>query len=51
MDPLTAALNAFAAFNNFLVTPAGQKLAVDQEAIIAKLLNSLGVHITPNPTA
>ncbi len=48
MDPLTAALNAFAAFNNFLLTPAGQKLALDQEAIFARILNAFGYHLTPN---
>ena len=48
MDPLTAAMNAFAAFNNFLVTPAGQKLATDQKALFAKILDHFGVHLAPN---
>lgn len=48
MDPLTAAMNAFAAFNQFLCTPAGQKLAMDQEAIFATLMGHFGVHLAPN---
>lgn len=48
MDPLTAAMNAFAAFNQFLCTPAGQKLAMDQEAIFATLMSHFGVHLAPN---
>lgn len=49
MDPLTAAMNAFAAFNQFLCTPAGQKMATDQEAIFAKLMDHFGVHLAPAP--
>ena len=48
MDPLSAAMNAFAAFNNFLCTPAGQKLALDTEAIVQALLNHFSVHLAPN---
>lgn len=48
MDPLTAAMTAFAAFNQFLCTPAGQKLAMDQEAIFATLMGHFGVHLAPN---
>ena len=45
MDPLTAAMNAFAAFNQFLCTPAGQKMAQDQEALFAQLLGHFNVHL------
>lgn len=48
MDPLTSAMNAFAAFNQFLCTPAGQKLAIDQEAIFATLMGHFGVHLAPS---
>lgn len=48
MDPLTAAMQALTAINTFLVTPAGQKMAMDQEAIFVQLLNVLGVHIAAN---
>lgn len=47
MDPLTAAMTAFTAFNQFLCTPAGQKLALDQEAIFTDLLAKFNVHLTP----
>jgi len=48
MDPVTAAMNAFAAFNQFLCTPAGQTLAAANQAIISKILDHLGVHLAPN---
>lgn len=47
MLPLTAALAAFTAFNQFLITPAGQKLASDSEAIVTNLLSHFGVHLAP----
>jgi hypothetical protein len=49
MDPVTAAMNAFMAFNQFLCTPAGQQLASANQAIISKILDHLGVHLAPNP--
>lgn len=52
MDPLTAAMQALTAVNTFLCTPAGQKLAMDQEAIFTNILNALGLHIaatSPKP--
>jgi hypothetical protein len=48
MDPLTAAMNAFAIFNQFLCTAAGQKLATDQETLFASLLGHFNVHLAPN---
>jgi hypothetical protein len=51
MDPLTAAMQAFAAFNNFLVTPAGQKMAMDQEQLFVQILNTFGVHLAANTPA
>ena len=45
MDPLTAAFNALAALNNFMITPAGQKMATDFEAVFGGLLNVLHIHI------
>ena len=47
MDPLTAAMNAFTAFNQFLLTPAGQKLAIDSETVFTNLLDKFNVHLTP----
>ncbi len=44
-------MQAFAAFNNFLVTPAGQKLALDQEAIFTSIMNHFDVHLAPGPPA
>lgn len=44
---VTAALAALAATMNFLITPAGQKLVSDQEAIVTAILSHLGVHIAP----
>jgi hypothetical protein len=41
MDPVTAALQALNSFNQFLVTPAGQKLAMDFETLIADMMNNL----------
>lgn len=49
MDPITAAMNAFAAFNQFLATPAGQQLALANQAIVSKLLDHFGVHLDPGP--
>lgn len=50
MDPaMIAAMTAFAAFNQFLCTPAGQKMAIDQETIFAKIMDHFGVHLDPNP--
>lgn len=51
MDPLTAAMQALTALNTFLVTPAGQKLALDQEAIFTNILNALGLHIAAGAPA
>ena len=51
MDPLTAAFNALAALNQFLVTPAGQKFATDFETVMAGLLNDLHIHIASNQPA
>lgn len=48
MDPLTATMNALAAFNQFLVTPAGQKLATGAETLITDILGLFKVHLTPN---
>jgi hypothetical protein len=39
-------MQAFAAFNQFLVTPAGQKMAEDFEAVVAGLMNDLHIHIS-----
>jgi hypothetical protein len=50
MDPLTAAMQAFNAFNNFLCTPAGQKMALDQEQIFTQLMSHFGVHLASNTT-
>lgn len=47
MDPLTASMNAFAAFNQFLATPAGQKLAGDAESVITTIMQHFGVHLEP----
>jgi hypothetical protein len=51
MDPLTVALQALTAFNNFLVTPAGQVFANVNNQIVGDILGKLGVHITPLPAA
>ena len=48
MDPLSAALNALAAFNQFLCTPEGQKLAAANAVIVARILDALGVHMAAN---
>lgn len=45
MDPLTAALNALASFNQFLCTTEGQKLAALNAQIVAKLLEFFGNHM------
>jgi hypothetical protein len=47
MDPITAALSAFAEFNKFLCTPAGQKLATDSLEVITNLLKDIHSHIQP----
>ena len=47
MDPLTAALSAFAEFNKFLCTPAGQKLADASLDVITNLLKDIHGHIQP----
>lgn len=47
MDPITAALNALAAFNQFLCTPAGQKFADLNTQVIVDLLTALHVKIVP----
>ncbi len=49
MEPVTAALQAFAAFNNFLCTPAGQRLADANNAVIVTILEKLHVKIAPDP--
>jgi hypothetical protein len=51
MDPLTAAMQAFTAFNTFLVTPAGQVLAANSETIIANLLDKFNVHLESGPAS
>lgn len=52
MDPLTAAFTALNSFNQFLLTPVGQKIANDFEAVVAGLLSDLHVHLASNlPTA
>lgn len=51
MDPLTAALNALASFNQFLCTPEGQKLAAANAVIVARLLDVLGIHMVANSPA
>ncbi len=45
VDPLTAAMNALAYLNQFLCTPAGQKIALDAESVIVNLLIALHVHV------
>lgn len=47
LDPLTAALNALATFNQFLCTPAGQALANANNTLIVDILSKLNVHVTP----
>lgn len=49
MDPLTAGLLAFAYFNQFLSTAAGQKLAERNQAIVDSILNALHLHIGADP--
>ena len=46
MDPLTAGLVALTSLNQFLVTPAGQKIALDFEQVIGGILSLLNVHLT-----
>lgn len=41
MDPVTAALNALAKFNEFLCTTEGQKLAALNNTVIAKILDRI----------
>lgn len=48
MDPFTSVMNALAAFNNFLCTPAGQRFADHQEALVAGLLAKLHVKLGPD---
>lgn len=50
MDPVTliAAFTAFTAFNNYLITPPGQKMATDQEEIFTTIMGHFGVHLAPN---
>ena len=45
MDPLTAGLVALSAFNQFLLTPPGQKFATDFENVMGGILNVLHIHI------
>lgn len=49
MVTINSALVALTSFNNFLVTPAGQKFALDAEAIVTDILKVLHVHLTPVP--
>ncbi len=51
MDPFTAAMNALAAFNNFLCTPAGQAFAVRQQGIVDGILSKLHLKIGPADAA
>ena len=48
MDPVTAAFNALAAFNQFLATPAGQVFATDFQQVVGDILGALGVHLVSN---
>ena len=48
IDPLTAAMNALAAFNAFLCTPPGQKFAEVNNQLIVDILTKLHVHIVPD---
>lgn len=45
MDPITAALEAFRAFNDFLCTPAGQQLATANNALIQTILTKLHLRV------
>lgn len=47
VDPVTAALNAFSAFNQFLCTPAGQKLADLNIDLITKILSAFHMKLAP----
>lgn len=49
MDPVTAALEAFRAFNDFLCTPAGQTIATVNNNLIVDVLTKLHVKILPDP--
>ncbi len=46
MDPVTAALNALAAFNQFLLTPPGQKLAINAEDVVTNIFRLFNVHLS-----
>lgn len=48
MDPVTAAMNALAAFFNYLCTPAGQKFAERQQALVDAILNKLHLKLGPD---
>lgn len=49
VDPVTAALNAFTAFNNFLCTPAGQKLSEMNNGLIETILTKLHIRVLSDP--
>ena len=51
MDPVTAALQAFRAFNDFLCTPAGQALAAANNGIVETILTKLHIRVLPDPPA
>jgi hypothetical protein len=51
MDPVTAALQAFRAFNDFLCTPAGQKLADLNTSLIQTTLTKLHIRVLADPPA
>lgn len=44
---LLAALAAFQAFQEVLLTPPGQKLMTDSESTVTKLMDHFGVHLAP----
>ncbi len=51
MDPVTAALQAFRAFNDFLCTPAGQTLAGVNNGLIQTILTKLHIKVLADPPA
>lgn len=49
--PLADAIAAFTVFNEFLLTPPGQKLATDAEGEVTTLMSHFGAHLAPPPAA
>ena len=47
---LIAGFAALTAFNQFLVTPAGQTFATHQEQLVATLMGHFKVHLAPVPS-